>query len=135
MTQKDIISGSKLIAEYLGWKYIPHNDLQGFPKAGWFIVRDNQRMMLAKYDGWVKVEDKAVKFVCRNHSELRFWNSIDVLVPVIQKIEKEFEDVKFYLHSKGCSIISDTAYKEFDDLPNWSNNVFSVVVSFLREKR
>ena len=46
MESKDIIEGSKLIAEYLGWKYIPFNDLQGFPKAGWYQI--SKPIMLKK---------------------------------------------------------------------------------------
>lgn len=32
----NIAEQSKILAEYLGWKYVPSNDLQGFPKAGWW---------------------------------------------------------------------------------------------------
>ena len=32
----NITEQSRLLAEYLGWKYVPSNDLQGFPKAGWW---------------------------------------------------------------------------------------------------
>ena len=39
MTQNEIINSSKLIAEYLGWQYIPFNDLQGYSKPGWRIVK------------------------------------------------------------------------------------------------
>lgn len=132
----DIMSGSKLIAEYLGWQYIPSNDLQGFPKPGWFEVNDNQRMLLARYEGWTKVGDKAVRFVCRKHSDLRFFNSLDALIPVIQKIEKENREVKFHLNNNGCEVKIGKCweYSSFT-LPNWSQNVFTVVVNLLKENK
>ena len=43
MTQEEIINGSKLIAEYLGWQYIPFSaDLQGHKKAGWHQVKSDK---------------------------------------------------------------------------------------------
>ena len=38
MTQKDIVDGSKIIANYLGWQYIPFDNLQGYSKAGWWQI-------------------------------------------------------------------------------------------------
>ena len=39
MTQEEIVDGSKLIANYIGWQYIASNDLQGYSKPGWWIVK------------------------------------------------------------------------------------------------
>lgn len=131
---QDIINGSKLIAEYLGWQYIPFNDLQGFSKAGWFEVKENQRMMLAKYDGWVKVDNKAVRFVCRKHSELRFYNSFDAIIPVIEKIEKE-NSVSFYLYNGGCKRGLLQKEFSFDENLTWIQNTFNAVVKYLENEK
>ena len=168
MESKEIIDGSKLIAEYLGWKYVPSNDLQGHSKAGYYesisakpnlkevtqttykhgeedkavvktITMDVNRFKYNQKSGWTLVGDKYYKYVCRKHSDLRFWNSLDSLIPVIQKIEEEY-DINFYLFGNGCG----TGYGSFDtsmrddfssyDLPNWSNNVFKVIVEYLKTK-
>lgn len=110
MSKQNIIEGSKTIAKYLGWVYIPHNNLQGFSKAGWFKTRKRVKkeditlplnkdkivvdgMFLqdsAKIkSGWFVVNDMYVKFVCRSHNELRFYNSMDALIPAIEKLENE----------------------------------------------
>ena len=161
MTQQEIINGSKLIAEYLGWQYIPFSaDLKH--KAGWYQVKSAepniQRAKLRSRDttteeeiieeieidvnfikfnnknGWTLVDDNYYKFICRKHSELRFWNSLDSLVPVIQKIEKEGNTV-FELRQNGCTVLKwalrlKGGNNSFD-LPNWSNNVFKVIVKYL----
>jgi hypothetical protein len=138
METKEIILGSKLIAEFLGWKYIPFNDLQDYSCAGWWKVAkpswgDNSlgKYMLSKTKNH---RDKIGRnyYVCRRHSDLKFWNSLDALVPVIKKIEREGGIVE--LHSNGCVLIKGDFKDVSFDLPNWSNNVFAVVVNFLSAK-
>ncbi len=154
MESKDIINGSKLIAEYLGWVYIPFSaDLKH--KAGWWskVPKTEEDVFFSKVNG----NDG---FVCRNHSDLRFWNSLDALVPVIQKIEKEkttsderfkvikkdsnevidgFLNYSIQLYNNGASCEAEllgghsVEICSSFDLPNWSNNVFTVVLSFLRK--
>jgi hypothetical protein len=130
MTQEEIINGSKLIAEFLGWQYIPFSaDLKH--KAGWWskVPKTEEDRFFSKING----NDG---FICRNHKELRFWNSLDALIPVIQKIEKE-GGVSCYLHDNGCTggyglTLEHLVYKISSfDLPNWSNNVFKVIVKYL----
>lgn len=166
MTKEEIINGSKKIAEYMGFVYIPFSaDLKdkGFKVAGWYKVEENKpnikevtqtsyklgeedkaivqkvKVDLNKFryitkNGWTLIGDKYYKHVCRSHGELRYWNSLDSLVPVIQKIEKE-KDLHFELLYNGY-----TLYQKYDnpiesyDLPNWNNNVFKVVVEFLNSK-
>jgi hypothetical protein len=162
MTQEEIINGSKLIAEYLGWQYIPFSADLKHKKAGWYQVRsakpniqkaklrskntttgeetveeleiDVNFIKFNNKNGWTLVDDNYYKFICRNHSELRFWNSLDALVPVIQKIEKE-EKAVFELRQNGCTMLKwnlrlKGGNSSFD-LPNWSNNVFKVIVKYL----
>ncbi len=102
----NILKGSKLIAEYLGWKYVPSNDLQGFPKAGWYQMKVRKKSEITvesgkKVDttmfsdsintkrGWSIHKEAYYKYVCRNHNQLRFYNSFDSLIPAIEKIENE----------------------------------------------
>lgn len=119
--EKDIIENSKLIAEYLGWKYIPFNDLQGFKKAGWYKVETITPIMIKvrvpspnhighidkemdvslinfSKKGWSRVGNQAIKFICRTHTDLRFYNSMDALLPVIKKIEGEDLGEYFYTY-------------------------------------
>lgn len=111
MESKEIINGNKLIDLYMESKgeYISHKDVWG-----------------GEYWGEYKPNN--------------YWSSLDLLAPVIQKIEKEFS-VCFYIFNNGCTcgygIYLENLTDELSsfDLPNWSNNVFAVVVSFLREKR
>ena len=168
MTQEDIISGSKLIAEYMGLVYLPFSAelKEKGMKAGYYktvsaepniqevtqtsyrvgeedkacVKKINININLLRYhnkNGWKLFEDSYYKYVCRHHGDLRYWNSLDELVPVIQNIEKEFS-VSFFLRDNGCSCAYGL-YRGINiiqswDLPNWSNNVFTVVVNFLQTK-
>ena len=165
MTQKEIVDGSKLIANYIGCQYIASNDLRGHKKAGWYQVKsakpniqktklrskntttgeetveeleiDVNFIKFNNKNGWTLVDDNYYKFICRNHSELRFWNSLDALVPVIQKIEKE-DNAVFELRQNGCTVLKWALRLKGGngsfDLPNWSNNVFKVIVKYLETK-
>lgn len=111
----DIIKNAKIIANYLGWEYIPFNDLQGLPKAGWYetkpVVANPQKMILPDgkevtidfseipftKNGWKRYGLKRYRYVCRTHGDLRFYNSFDALLPVISKLEKE--DLKDFCYS------------------------------------
>lgn len=127
MEQKEIIEGSKIIAKYLGWKYVPSNDLQGFNKAGWFEVHpretDIQEADVERYDssdgsvknlkvtvdfnmlkyneklGWNRNNEYFYRFICRAHTHLRFYNDFNLLVDVITKIETENPEYVFEIRS------------------------------------
>ena len=89
----NIAEQSKILAEYLGWKYIPSNDLQGAPKAGWWSPLTYHN---SPKDA-TKIGDSYYKYVCRNHHELRFYNSMDWLIKVLEGFTKE--DLKEYMYS------------------------------------
>ena len=168
MTQEEIINGSKLIAEYLGWVYLPFSAelKEKGMKAGWYetvsaepniqevtqtsykvgeedkaeVKKINININLLRYhnkNGWKLFEGRYYKFICRKHSELRFWNSLDALVPVIQKIEKE-DNAVFELRQNGCTVLKWALRLKGGngsfDLPNWSNNTFKVIVKYLETK-
>lgn len=102
MDSATITQKSKLLAEYIGLQYFPHNDLQGLPKAGWWQVAPFKKD-LSEYiffnpkNGWVKYENKRAKFICRSHHELRYFNDYNLLMEVAEKLENE--DLKKYFYS------------------------------------
>ena len=95
----NIAEQSKILAEYLGWKYIPSNDLQGFPKAGWYMPLSSHREQKINMEGLGSfiVDKMPYKYVCRNHNQLRFYNSFDELIPVLNKLTEE--DLSEYMYS------------------------------------
>lgn len=118
---KDIKETSKLLAEYLGWVYIPSNDLKGLNKAGWYKVGSGKPkietatittssninpektvekkeinitpLRYHRKNGWVFSEGNYYKYVCRSHNELRFYNSFDWLFEVVLDLNIEFSVV------------------------------------------
>lgn len=92
---EDILNKSKIIAKYLGWKYIPYAKNSNY-KFGWYkpttgLVKGSVRDKYGKY--WF--------YVCRNHQQLRFYNSFDALIPAIEKLEAEELKEYFYSWGKG----------------------------------
>jgi len=158
MESKEIIDGSKIIAEYMNFVYLPfsaelkekgmkagyYQTVSAEPKIEKTIVNfgDEQKEMnlnmnLFRYhnkNGWKFYENKYYKFVCRHHGGLRFYNSFDAIIPVIEKIEKE-KEVGFYLNNNGCGIIGNTQYQEFHNKDlTWIQNTFNAVVKYLETK-
>lgn len=100
MEKENIIEGSKTLAEYMGLKYIPFNDLGNYPKPGYWLTRHIVNIFdfihFTPKNDWVKVGDKRAKFVCRNHSQLRYFNDYNLLMEVAEKLEKE--DLRQYFY-------------------------------------
>jgi len=84
-----IIEGSKILAEYLGWKYYGFNP-ESKIKGGWYKISNNSGLLDLPKSTFIHLEDNIWgKYVCRTHSDLRFYNSYDSLFEVIDKLEKE----------------------------------------------
>lgn len=183
MEKQDIIEGSKIIANYLGWVYIPFNDLQGLSKPGWYkresskpniqkatissfpekgnienITIDVNLFKFNSKNGWIKTEDYYYKYICRSHGDLRFYNSMDELIKIIDKIQKDFsiqkkgysweyegevrynfQGFEFTLVQNGayCDVNYDLdppgeVYKSFDEKLTWIQNTFIVVVETIK---
>lgn len=180
MENNNINESSKIIADYLGWKYFPFNNLQGLPKAGWYKVKSAAPDVLKhkvisslngestvreievdlnflKYNnknGWILNGGNYYKYVCRHHADLRFYNSMDELLRVIEKLEKEdlsdyhykwecvdgeirnnFVKLSFVLYDKRCyseiELDLDPAIeiaKGNDEHLTWIQNTFNCVV-------
>ena len=104
ITKQDIVNGSKVLAEYLGWKYIPFSaDIKPYKSGGWYKYKtaSNLEALGLRKSGWIKVEEGLIaNFICRTHSELRFFNDYNLLALAIEKLEDEdlhfsFEDENF----------------------------------------
>ena len=87
--ENEITEASKILATYLGWIYVPSNNLGDYTKAGWY------KMPKTAYSAWATKYGS--NYVCRGHNDLRFYNSYDALFEVIDKLEKE--DLSRYMYS------------------------------------
>ena len=166
MEQKEIIEGNKLIAQFLGWYYIGFNDLQGHPKAGWYrlVSKNKHSFPLAKQTGLSKVGDNTVQYKFRKHSDLRFFNEWDALMPVITyiqdkvdlkdvfynfeiegEIQYNFEGFEFTLYKgggySGVNLMLDPQMeiaKSFNPDLTWLQNTWIIVVEtvkYINERR
>lgn len=155
--ENSIIEGAKLIADYLGHKYIPFNDLQGFPKAGWYEVKtitpriikvkipspDSTELIEKDMDvsfisfsqaGWSRISNQKVKYICRKHEDLRFYNSVDALLPAIKKLEVE-KKLDFILNKNGIEFydgLSKIVCKPSEEKQNWTQGIFYAVVEAIK---
>ena len=93
-------------------------------------VVDTNFFKYNKKNGWSRNDNCYFKFVCRKHSELRFFNSLDTLLPVIKKIEKENKH-HFEILLGGC-MVQGLPIQSFDEKLNWTQNVFVTVVNYLK---
>lgn len=113
MDKKQILEGNKLIAEFMGYKYFVHNN----------IAAKNSINQL----GWSKSGIKNPKrygeigdtYLCRSHNQLRFYNSWDWLMPVVEKIESLGYEVEI---GTNCSALKS---EKFDAKPQ-SCGVFNL---------
>jgi len=160
INKQDIINGSKLLAEYLGWKYIPFStDLEPYKSGGWYkyLYAPKKFTFLNPKTGFIKIDDKTLaKFICRTHSELRFLNDWNDLALVVEKLEKEnlhfsFDDDNFEgvevsrmtgwavcinLRYDPCIWISED-FREYRDLPERQQLFFALVdaVNYINDLR
>lgn len=130
MEKNEIIENHKLIAEFMGYEYISYDPASEL-KAGWWKkgITKEQQVREATFRKIGKT-----KFLCRRHPELRYYNSWDWLMPVIEKIEKLGYAVK--ITSKYCSIARNHTYKnpliisEFTD--SKIKKVYDIVIGFIK---
>jgi hypothetical protein len=83
LTKHEIVESNKLIAEFMGFRYIPFSETDRSIIPGWHKsgteggVRDLPPFHRKTTDG----------YLCRRHRDLRYYNSWDWLMPVVEKIE------------------------------------------------
>ena len=129
-----IVEKSKMIAEFMGWQYVPHNSLNGFPKAGWWQIMTHngvpiQGNILSKHGGNYKDDNGYhYRFICRNHKDLRFYNSMDLLITVLDKFNKCYGLTYVISPNIGTSIISKGSYSFSYKGEGMIKNTFEVCV-------
>lgn len=131
---------NKIIAEYLGYKYFPFNDLQEVKVPGWYRVVESKNSLSSLIyhfkDGWKRVNDTHYKYICRSTNDLGFNSSWDSLMPVIQKIEKS-NDFHFELYGNGAGVYDVQANEKnicnFDKENTWVQNTYSVVIEVINK--
>jgi hypothetical protein len=104
MTSQEILNGNELLDKYMGSK-------------GQYV--SHKDVWGGEYWGEYKPNT--------------YYNDLNLLAGVIQKIEKE-NNITFELSKNGCEVDEDGLYLHSFDLPNWSNNVFKVIVEYLKTK-
>jgi hypothetical protein len=85
-----VITGNKIIAKYLGYEYVPHNNTEG-KKAGWWKIgttREQQVIAGMAHD--------TVITLGRSHNDLKFYHDWNALMDAIEVIEKDGETDKEY---------------------------------------
>lgn len=89
----------KIVAEYLGWRYVPSNDLQGFKKPGWY--RTPKFSELKGVGSFDFVDGQHWKFITRKVDKYYFKSNLDLLFEAVAKIETEDLKEKFYAWDGG----------------------------------
>lgn len=159
-TSKYLADGNKIIADFLGWKYITFNDLQGFPKPGWWKIYPNLNVRILSRSPKMMgkkiiVNEMAVEYECRSHNELQFhrdWNKIMYIIQQIEKVDlkkyhyqwemggelhNNFEGFEFTLYHGGVYSEINLALdppmeiaKSFD--ASWIENVWVTIVETIK---
>ena len=138
----NIIEQSKILGEYLGWKYIPHNSLEEFTKAGWWkpvlevkepVTVEGVGTFRAVYpqkivSGGIEKGKWWWKHVCRSHKDLRFYNSMDWLIKVLEMLTKE--DLSEYMYSWERCVEGDEEDCETEVCYNFMNIDYYISMEF-----
>lgn len=120
ISSDEILEGNKLMARFLGYDYYGHNDPRLIPEsvpgsspfpqypAGWKTHSQASNFTkLNKISHW---NHKEMKYLCRNHWHLRYFNAWDGwLWEVINKIES------FHLHIQIETYSSDIKWMGTED--------------------
>lgn len=132
--EEKILEGNKLIAKYMGYTYFGFNDPRlddikaigrRFP-PGWKRTADTQDMK--------KLNKDPQAFLVRNHTTLPYYNSIDQLLKVLVKLEK---DEYTWRISPGECTIDDkiVGYRYYVSHLETKAAIFFSIVKLLKAKR
>ena len=88
MSKTQIIENNKLIARFMGLTYFPKGNEEGKLSGWWYLDTTKYPDLLAylKHKPHKNKLDRTHR-VCRHHHELRYSNSWDELMRVVDKIE------------------------------------------------
>ena len=84
MIDNTITDKNKLIAEFMGFEYVPYAEGQTQSPGWWNSKCPN--IIKGKMPSATKLSEDY--FLCRRHGELRYFNNWNWLMSVIEKIEK-----------------------------------------------
>lgn len=98
-----VITGNKIIAKYLGYEYIPHNNTEG-KKAGWWKIDTTREQQVI-----ANMANDNIITLGRSHNDLKFYHDWNALHNAIEVIEKDGEIPDSYgtsvtIHSRYCSV-------------------------------
>jgi hypothetical protein len=117
MSEEEILEGNKLIAEFMGYKYI--NPKDSCDRWGWYLNGDNSTSI-----NYLK--------------ELKYHSSWDCLMPVVEKIESilSISDEDYYsITIRRDECILNNGYSDIikHSLPNQSKieSIYKVVIEFI----
>ena len=82
--KENILNGNKLIAEFLGYRYIPFNNEEG-NQAGWWH-KDTPPAMVKL--GSPPRKMKRQHYLCRRHIDLKYFNSYDWIMAAVDTMEE-----------------------------------------------
>ena len=91
MEKEYVVEGNKLLAHYMGYEYIPHNNPHGWV-PGWWKKTTHPRFRLPGMQA-TNLKLGSDNFLCRNHNELRYYNSWGWMMDVVEKMEKDGFDI------------------------------------------
>lgn len=126
---ENITENNKLIAEFMGYKYIGFNNNDEL-KPGWW--KDNIDLLKIQSQEIFNRKMGNPNFLCRKHNELRYYNSWNWLMPVVEKIEsiKDSYHGRFgvYINSNSCTIQS-TNFRPDKPIPNPPHYDYNIVLN------
>lgn len=103
-TVPSVITGNKIIAKYLGYEYIPHNNTED-KKAGWWKIGTTREQQIIDRMG-----NCNLLTLGRSHNDLRFYHDWNALHNAIEVIEKGGETP----YSYGTNVDISTTYCKVD---------------------
>lgn len=127
-----ITESNKMIAEFMGYKYFPWNTpaTDNIPNvAGWHkpTMEGHPHLpSMQKIQGW---------YLCRRDAELRYSNSWDWLMPVVENIEHIKGVTVILTTNTGCEIFyfGKLIYKHNGEYSKFIG-IYNGVVEFIKQK-
>ena len=100
----NVLTGNKLIAEFMGFEYIPY--VKGQTQSPGWWHKNSSNIIKGKMSSATKLSKDY--FLRRRHCELRYYNEWNWIMPVVEKIEsikdKHHGYFGVYINSNSCTI-------------------------------
>lgn len=104
MEENKYLEGNKLIAQFMGYEYIPY--VKGQTQSPGWWHKKSPNIIKGKMPSATKLSKDY--FLCRRHHELRYCNEWNWLMSVVEKIEsikdKHHGYFGVYINSNSCTI-------------------------------